>query len=87
MSVPSGVDIGPNDWMAEGTCSQSDPDLWFDVNRSVEAAFLCEACPVLERCKVYAETFPVDHGVIAGLLPSERRAAARRAKHRDGVSR
>lgn len=70
--------VGRDEWMQEGTCAQSDPDLWFSPGAELEAAMLCEACPVLEQCRVYAQGFTPKWGVIAGMLPSERGAKAAR---------
>lgn len=75
MSEPYGVDVGKHDWMQDALCSQTDPDLWFDPGRSLEAAVACQRCPVLEQCAEYAVGYSTQYGVIGGMTPAERRRA------------
>lgn len=85
MSAVEAMSAGrPGEWMLEGICAQTEPDMWFDPPRSLQAALLCQGCPVLAQCSEYAVGFPNAHGVIAGKTASERVRA--RARERRGVS-
>ncbi|MFI7448043.1 WhiB family transcriptional regulator [Nonomuraea sp. NPDC049714] len=61
-------------WMADGLCSQTDPEEFFpDTGESSDAAKqVCRDCPVRERCLEYALAEGIEFGVWGGLTASER---------------
>lgn len=71
-------------WMSSGACLQADPDLFFPVAvtgqaaRQAEAAkAVCGPCAVRKNCLSFAlEAMP--EGIWGGTTPDERRAARRR---------
>ncbi len=71
------------DWRAQGSCSGTDPNLWFSPGaiEHREAKKICRGCPVQLECLSYAMDAPVDHGVWGGMTERERRRHRRRAGH------
>jgi len=59
-------------WKTQGLCSSHpNPDLWFPADARRRGTFeaarrICAQCPVLDRCKEYADTISASHGVWAG---------------------
>jgi WhiB family redox-sensing transcriptional regulator len=67
-----------DDWMTEGLCTQTDPDLWFPgkgVNATV-AKTICAACPVITQCGD-AGLHEI-HGIWGGLTRHDRKNLLRR---------
>jgi WhiB family redox-sensing transcriptional regulator len=64
-------------WIDDAACAGEDPELFFPKKNdgpAREAKALCNACPVLEACREYAQKSPVMlAGVWGGTTESERR--------------
>jgi WhiB family transcriptional regulator, redox-sensing transcriptional regulator len=69
------------DWQLRGSCRGMDSAFFFHpegergparVNREVRAKQICQACPVLERCREHALSAHEPYGVWGGLSESER---------------
>ena len=73
------------DWRGLGSCSKTDPDLWFAVGamEHKQAKRICRECPVQSQCLAYAMDAPVDHGIWGGLTERERRRFRRQAGAKD----
>jgi WhiB family redox-sensing transcriptional regulator len=41
----------PPAWRADAACADSDPELFFDNERTAEAVAVCAGCPVRELCR------------------------------------
>lgn len=69
----------PLDWMADGLCTQTDPELFFpDVGGSAkDAKRVCAGCGVRARCLAYALENGFRWGIWGGLSERERRPLAR----------
>ncbi|NUO36537.1 MAG: WhiB family transcriptional regulator [Dermatophilaceae bacterium] len=67
------------DWRPLGSCAQTGPvdDVWMPdkgSNGANIAKALCQSCPVIEQCFIYAMDAPVSlHGVWAGMTEAQRR--------------
>jgi len=63
------------EWMDEGLCRQSDPDLFQPDNyvQSQQARKICRACPVQDPCLDYAIRTKAD-GIWGGTTRKERQA-------------
>jgi WhiB family redox-sensing transcriptional regulator len=61
-------------WMADGLCSQTDPEEFFPEagERSDAAKQVCRGCPVRERCLEYALAEGIPFGVWGGMSAAER---------------
>lgn len=65
----------------EPLCAQSDPELWFATKDSKAVALsigICSVCPVIQKCREFAITEQIEHGVWGGTTPSERHQITRR---------
>jgi len=62
------------EWMAEGTCRDHDPELWFPLpsDPAVKAKEICAGCPVAVQCLEYALDTQQKHGVWGGLDQKQR---------------
>lgn len=68
-------------WKENGTCRQTDPELWFaDTSRRTKAraASICASCPVRRPCLAWALVFDEEYGVWGGLDAAERLPLQRR---------
>lgn len=77
-----GISIAADqDWRAKGSCSKTDPDLFFAVGAQEhkQAKTICRECPVRLECLAYAMEAPIDHGIWGGLTERERRRHRRLA--------
>lgn len=56
-------------WVADATCSQTDPEAYFpDKGTNATLALrLCRGCPVRQQCLDYALAFERDGGVAFGI--------------------
>lgn len=81
----SSTRVAEQDWRAMGSCSKTDPDLWFAVGamEHKQAKRICRECPVQSQCLAYAMDEPVDHGIWGGLTERERRRFRRQAGAKD----
>ena len=68
------------DWMAEGRCRGTDPDVFFpgDGSGVPFATGICRACRVRSTCLEYALSNGIRHGVWGGASERERARIARR---------
>ena len=43
-------------WMEQGSCTQTDPDIWFTNNIQYPSILkrVCNGCPVIENCLKYS---------------------------------
>ena len=73
--------IGVNDWMTDGLCLQSDPDLFFPERggSSKQAKRICADCPVAANCLAWALSNGERHGVWGGTSEGDRRRMHRRS--------
>lgn len=65
----------PGQWMLEGLCAQTDPELFFqDGGNPRKAKMICKGCSVIRECGEYAlrNPEPLD-GIWGGLSERERR--------------
>ena len=68
-------------------CADADPELFFPVGREhmwpeatvTAAKAFCGRCPVLAKCRLWANESRQADGIVAGLTPKERRAAKAQA--------
>ena len=69
------------DWMLDGLCAQTDPELFFPENGANPnaAVRVCRACPVLTQCAIYAIARPGLDGIWGATTPRQRRAMRRHA--------
>ena len=68
-------------WKENGTCRQTDPELWFaDTSRrtNARAASICASCPVRRPCLAWALVFAEEFGVWGGLDAADRLPLHRR---------
>ena len=68
-------------WKENGTCRQTDPELWFaDTSRRTKAraATICGSCPVRRQCLAWALVFDEEYGIWGGLDATERLPLQRR---------
>lgn len=68
-------------WKEDGTCRQTDPELWFaDTSRRTKAraASICASCPVRRPCLAWALVFDEAFGVWGGLDAADRLPLHRR---------
>lgn len=54
------------DWMTNGLCVGSDPDIWFKSS-TIKAREICHRCPVIWECRVYSLTDRLEKGATASL--------------------
>ena len=66
------------DWMDDGTCTQVDPELFFDDTTRDYALSLCAMCPVLKKCREWAVVTRLPAGVAGGMTATARLREARR---------
>lgn len=75
-TTPSWFEIGRPEWMSEGACIGSDPDLFFPARHETgalaEALAVCRTCPVRVECLEYAVANR-DAGVWGGTTDRQRR--------------
>lgn len=74
----------PGEWVDEGLCGQTDPEIFFPGKEgsTAPAKRVCAACPVLAECRAWAIPNEV-YGIWGGLSEQERRkarSAARKAR-------
>ncbi|MCI1788617.1 MAG: WhiB family transcriptional regulator [Actinomyces sp.] len=57
-----------------GTTPCADDDRWISDSPAVQAlaARRCQGCPVFDQCDAYAQQFPRESGVYAGLTEADR---------------
>jgi WhiB family transcriptional regulator, redox-sensing transcriptional regulator len=66
------------DWQLRGSCRELDPSIFFPAagsRRTSDEALakeVCEACPVLRRCRQYALDAAEPYGIWGGMTPFER---------------
>lgn len=74
MTEPPAIELA--DFIAEGTCAQTDPEEFFPTTGggSKKAKRVCLGCPVRSVCLEWALTHPEDaaYGTWGGLTASER---------------
>lgn len=63
-------------WQKQGTCTQTDPELWFPETGGGSGAIdrakaICRSCPVHEPCHQYALALAPEHGIWAGRSAKE----------------
>ncbi len=73
------------DWRHRALCREQDPELFFPIGTTGPAAVqvdeakaVCQRCPVVEPCLVWALETGQDAGVWGGTSEDERRALKRR---------
>jgi WhiB family transcriptional regulator, redox-sensing transcriptional regulator len=78
------VFIGPVGWRRSAACRSADPELFFPVSSSGQAAAqeeqakaVCRSCAVRRQCLQYALAANEVHGVWGGMAEDERRRAIR----------
>lgn len=79
--TPSLRALARGGWKENGTCRQTDPEVWFaDTSRRTKAraASICFSCPVRRPCLAWALAFAEEYGVWGGLDPTERLSLHRR---------
>lgn len=72
-------------------CMVTDPEVWFaDVeqgfNYTRDAKRLCQGCPVITECLIYALKSKEEHGVWGGTTAKERQRLSSRARIRRRVA-
>jgi len=80
----------PPAWMAEGTCRQTDPELFYYQEdgmpewpgRIEQAKAVCRVCPVRGECLEWALESEDDWAIMGGLTPIERRRLVGRSIRR-----
>lgn len=74
----AGVLVSPI-WMTEALCVESDPELWWpaDGGSTAPAKRICQVCPVITECALYAMTHDERGGIWGGLSDRERRSLRR----------
>ena len=75
------------EWMTDGLCNQSDPELWFatnppDVKKAVK---ICMECPVRLLCASYAIKNEEEYGVWGGLTEIDRKQLRAKKPSRAGI--
>jgi WhiB family redox-sensing transcriptional regulator len=73
------------EWREEALCRQTDPELWFDIDRSEatrQAKAVCSRCPVVADCLAWALEVRLRIGTAGGLTVNER---AKLLKERDAA--
>lgn len=80
-----------DEWKLEGACRDKDVNQWYEFGGSPvaeqEAANFCKlACPVIDRCLLWALYIPEEHGVWGGTT-SDERAKLRRKEEEDRKKR
>ena len=65
-------------WMSDGTCTQVDPELFFDEEYQSVALDVCSMCPVLKKCREWAVVTRLPAGVAGGMTANAREVEARR---------
>lgn len=74
----AGLNTGTSrEWMANAACRNHDPELFFpdkdDPTNDVDRArAICRHCTVQADCLTYALAWPDQHGIAAGLTPTQR---------------
>jgi len=65
-----------DEWREVAACAETDPELWFPTGGGNGRAGkkICGGCPVQAEClQVALETGDVEHGILGGLSPRDRR--------------
>jgi WhiB family transcriptional regulator, redox-sensing transcriptional regulator len=72
------------DWRAVAACRDEDPELFFPIGTSgpavaqaEQARTVCQRCPAIGYCVLYALAAGEDNGVWGGMTDDERRVAHR----------
>lgn len=75
-------------WMQQGSCTISDPDLFFSNNQDDirRAVAICGDCPVRILCANYAISNNEEYGVWGGLTETERKQVRGKKFSRAGIS-
>lgn len=86
-----------NEWMERAQCARKrrdgravyDAEMWqptgttgSSVPQIADAKAICGVCPVIEECRDYALTTPVESGILGGLTEDERKNEKRRRQRR-----
>jgi WhiB family redox-sensing transcriptional regulator len=73
-----------NDWRARARCRTKDPEVWFpdprDDTANALAVRICQRCPVIRECDIYADKTGQGAGVWGGVRERDRIARRRRRK-------
>ncbi len=76
-----GASFATWEWQERGLCRERDEHLFVGPDREGaatrrrrerRATAVCQACPVLQRCRQHALSVPEPHGVWGGLTERER---------------
>ncbi|WP_124039790.1 WhiB family transcriptional regulator [Neoactinobaculum massilliense] len=77
------------DWRRRASCLNEDPELFFPVGSTGQAAHqiehaksICAACPVMSNCLAYALETGQEAGIWGGMSEEERRSTRRRNARR-----
>jgi len=71
----------PQDWRNDAACAKSRVDFFPEAGGGHAAVAICLGCPVKAPCLEFALATNQEHGIWAGLSPSER-ATVRRKRQR-----
>ncbi|GAA3757667.1 WhiB family redox-sensing transcriptional regulator [Spinactinospora alkalitolerans] len=77
------TDLPALDWILQGSCGQTDPEAFHPASHNlthseVQAALaVCQACPVLQRCRDYALARPWLTGIWGATTAHQRRRLRR----------
>ena len=76
------------DWMLDGNCTSTDPEIFFPVNMEQQRAAtkICFDCPVRILCANYAIDTVQEFGVWGGLTEADRKQLRSRKTSRAGIS-
>lgn len=73
------------DWRMSSACREADPDIFFPTGHDeplprqiARAKSICNECPVVRECLMWALADPLMDGIWGGTTQSERRAIRRR---------
>lgn len=62
------------------SCIGHDPDMWFEPQQFRKAVAICETCPLITKCGIYALEQNEYYGVWGGLTEQDRRNLKLRIK-------
>lgn len=81
--------MSDDEWMVEGTCTTTDPEMFFSQQApEIRAAVkICSECPVRVLCANYAINTNQEYGVWGGLTEVDRKQLrGKRSQSRAGIS-
>ena len=62
-------------------CVNHDPEVWFEKSTERQAIAICETCPLITKCALYAIQQDEQHGVWGGLSVDQRKQLKRRTNY------